>query len=372
MTARFFMARGLMVARVLVIASSVAFAAPGTHKKGGKKAAPAASAPARDDDAKEKAEPKGPAAGDPPPAPALDSTPKASGEAAPNAEVALAPAPEAKAAIDETKATPVIPPNAGETELNAHDLEALGRREAARIAAGRSEVAVWIAAGVLRRTFKYSDPVGQQYAPYRLPLAPMVAMGLEAYPFASSDVPGLRDLGFRAHFSKAFAVDSKTPEGVTIDTSWTRFGAEARQRLLFPSAHRLELGLAVGADGSYFDMSAKSAVPALLPSARTISVRVGLDARLQLVSRFGLALGAAYLAPTTRGAIYERFRHPQLKGVDGDLAAYLALVPGLEARATARYTRYFASFKPELGDPLVAGGALDEQFQFGLGVRYAH
>jgi hypothetical protein len=252
------------------------------------------------------------------------------------------------------------------------DFAALGRREAARIAARRIEVAVWAAADFGRRTFKYSDPVGQRYAPYRLPLAPMVSVGLEAYPFASSEVVGLRDLGFRAHFSKAFAVDSQTPEGGTIDTSWTRFGAEARERFLFSGAHPIELGVAVGADGSYFDMSTKSVVAGLLPSARTVSVRVGVDARLELVPRFALALGAAYLAPTTRGAIYNRFRNPHLHGVDGDFAATLELAPGLEARASARYTRYFASFEPALGDELVAGGALDEQLQFGLGVRYAH
>ena len=36
------------------------------------------------------------------------------------------------------------------------------------------------------------------------------------------------------------------------------------------------------------------------------------------------------------------------------------------------YTRYVAAFKPVIGDQIVAGGALDEQLQFGLGVRYAH
>ena len=367
------MGRGLAVAGALVLASSVAFAAPAKHKKPGKKATPVASSvPAPEDEAKERSDSVAPAATDSAPAPAPEPTPKPSDEPAANTEAMPAPAPGAKASVDLTEATLAPEASPSGTELSHGDLEALGRREAARISAGRTEVAVWFAAGVARRTFKYSDPVGQQYAPYRLPLAPMVSMGLEAYPFASSGVLGLRDFGFRAHFSKAFAVDSKTPEGAAIDTSWTRFGAEARQRLLFPSAHPLELGLAVGADGSYFDMSTKSVVPALLPSARTISVRFGLDARLQLVSRFALALGAAYLAPTTRGAIYERFRDPKVHGVDGDFAAILGLIPGLEARATARYTRYFASFKPALGDGLVAGGALDEQFQFGLGVRYAH
>ena len=360
------MVRGLVVAGALLTASSVALAAPPKHKKPRQKPAPAASSAA--DDSKDKPDASAAAAADPPPAPPAEAPAKPKDEPAPSAKSSPPPE-EHSVAVDEGSA---LSPVASESGPSDRELEALGRREAARIADGRIEVAVWIAADVARRSFKYSDPVGQQYAPYRLPLAPMVSMGLEAYPFASSELPGLRDLGFRAHFSKAFAVDSKTREGATINTSWTRFGGEARQRFLIPGAHPFELGLAVGADGSYFDMSTKSVVQGLLPSARTLSVRLGLDARLQVAPRFGLGLGVAYLAPTLHGAIYDRFRDPHVHGVDGDFAAILGIAAGLEARATARYTRYFASFKPVLGDALVAGGALDEQFQFGLGVRYAH
>ncbi|MEO6600742.1 MAG: hypothetical protein ABIQ16_12765 [Polyangiaceae bacterium] len=375
MRKRSLLGRGLAAAGALVMAAtvaSVALGAPAKHKKLGKKAKPAlSSAPAPADEAKEKWDPAAPAASDTPPAPPPVAVPAPDPNDEPAVKAAAQPTQNTNPTVDVSEAT-LAQPSVTEAGTSDSGLEALGRSEAARIAAGRTEVAVWVAAGVARRTFKYSDPVGQQYAPYRLPLAPMVSMGLEAYPFASSNVPGLRDFGFRAHFSKAFAVRSQTSEGVKIDTSWTRFGAEARQRLLLPGTHPLELGIAVGADGSYFDMSTRSVVPALLPSSRTISVRFGLDGRFQLHPRFGLALGIAYLAPTTRGAIYARFRDPQLKGVDGDFAAIVRIVPGLEARATVRYTRYFASFKPELGDRLVAGGALDEQLQFGLGVRYAH
>lgn len=361
-----FSARAWALAAAVVTTASVTGAAPAKHKKAVKHAASAApSVPVPEQKAEEP--PESPATAPTPAAPPPEPTPSAP---------PATPVADPTAAVTERTASaegPVIAPErARGAEPNSRELEALGRREAARIAAGRSEVAVWAAMGVARRAFKYSDPVGQQYAPYRLPLAPMVDLGLEAYPFASSGLPVLQDLGFRARFSKAFAVDSRTPEGATIDTSWTRFGAEARQRLLLQSAHRLELGIAVGADGSYFDMSTSQVVPALLPSARTISVRVGLDARLEVVRQLGLALGAAYLAPTTRGAIYERFRDPELRGVDADFAAILRVLPGFELRASARYTRYFASFKPALGDHFVAGGALDEQLQFGLGVRYEH
>ena len=252
------------------------------------------------------------------------------------------------------------------------DLETLGRREAARVAAGRIEVAVSASADAGSRHFTYSDPVGPLLAPYRLPIAPMASLGLEAYPWASSNVPVLRDLGFRGRISQGFALSSQTPQGVTIDTSWTRFGGDVRQRILVPGRHALELGVFAGLDASYFGMETDVAIPALLPEARTIAVRLGLDARLLVTGRLSLFLSAAYLVTTSPGEIYERFRSPSVYGLDGELGAAVGIVPGLEARLTGRYTRYVATFKPVIGDQIAAGGALDEQLQFGLGLRYAH
>jgi hypothetical protein len=252
------------------------------------------------------------------------------------------------------------------------DVEALGRREAARIAAGRIEVSVSASADAGSRQFKYSDPVGPLPVTYLLPMAPMASFGLEMYPWASSSVPVLRDLGFRGRFSQGFAVNSETPQGVAIETSWTRFGGEVRERFFVPGPHAIELGVYVGADASYFGMKTATPIPALLPAARTTAVRLGFDARLLVTGRLSLLAGAAYLVTTSPGEIYDRFRSPSVFGVDGELGAAFGIAPGLEARLTGRYTRYVASFKPVIGDQIVAGGALDEQLQFGVGIRYAH
>ena len=258
------------------------------------------------------------------------------------------------------------------SRVGSDDVEALGRREAARMAAGRIEVSVSASADAGSRQFKYSDPVGPLPVTYLLPIAPMASFGLEMYPWASSNVPVLRDLGFRGRISQGFAVSSETPQGVTIETSWTRFGGEVRQRFFVPGPHAMELGVYVGADASYFGMKSAIPIPALLPAAQTTAVRLGFDARLLLTGRLSLLWGGAYLLTISPGEIYDRFRRPSVFGVDGELGAAFGIVPGLEARLTVRYTRYVASFKPVIGDQIVAGGALDEQLQFGLGVRYAH
>jgi len=255
---------------------------------------------------------------------------------------------------------------------NDDDARALGRREAARVAAGRIEVAVSASIDAGRRVFTYSDPVGASPQPYRMPLAPLATFGLEAYPLASTDIPVVRDLGFRARVSRGFAMESSTGDGVPLRDSWTRFGGDLRQRLLLPALRGLELGLAVGVDASYFDLQTKADVGSLVPAARMLSLRAGLDGRFALTRRLAVLAGGGYLATLTRGQIYDRFRSPHVAGVDGQIAAAFGLATGVEARLEGRYTRYYASFAPEVGDLAVAGGALDEQMQLGLGLRYAH
>lgn len=360
MIERSIIARGLCLAAALAVVSQSALAATPRQKKpaSSKRKAPAKHAEEPPAPVEEKPTP------DPEPAP-TDAEPK---KAAPVEPAAATPT-KVSLAETTTAAEPAATPDAPPP---SNDEAELGRREAARIAAGRIEVAVWASAGVANRRFTYSDQVGYNLAPYRLPAAPMASFGIEAYPAAASGVPFIRDLGIRAHISRGFAFDSNTPQNVTLETNWTRFGGELRERLLFPGPHAFELGVLVGADASYFGMSADAPVPALLPAARTIALRFGLDARLHVAWRLSVLAGSAYLLTTSRGEIYEHFRKPHVAGVDADFGFAIDVGSGFEARLTGRYTRYFASFKPRLGDEYVAGGALDEQLQAGLGVRYAH
>lgn len=358
-------ARGLAWLTAFVFASSLASAAPKRAKAKPKKPVPAAAESSVAPDTAEKPQPKAEDA--PTPKPEESSLGK------PEPTAPEPPAPPEGSAKDASASSALPSGPATETESSAKaDHEALGKREAARLAAARTEVGVYASIDIGNRRFKYSDPIGDALRPYNLSIAPMLSFGLEAYPLATLDIPVLRDLGFRGRFSRAFGLDSTTPEGDTIDTSWTRFGGEVRERLLIPGRHLLEFGAFFGADASYFEMSSKAKLTALLPSARTIALRFGLDGRVLVTGRFSTELGFAYLAVTSPGEIYEHFRDAEVKGIDGNLGCALALLPGLEARLVGRYTRYFATFHPKVGDPYVAGGALDEQLQVSLGVRYAH
>lgn len=366
-------ARGLAWLAAFVFASSLASAAPKRGKAKPKKPVPAAAESSAATETSEKAAPKAEDTPAPKPEESALSKPEPTVPEAPTApEASTKDATHAASAGSEAGSALSADPTASTDDSAKADHEALGKREAARLAAGRTEVGVYASIDIGNRRFKYSDPIGDALRPYNLSIAPMLSFGLETYPLATLDVPVLRDLGFRGRFSRAFGLDSTTPEGDTIDTTWTRFGGEVRERLLVPGRHPLEFGAFFGADASYFEMSSNSKVGALLPSARTISLRFGLDGRVLVAGRFSTELGFAYLAVTSPGAIYERFRDPHVAGIDGNLGCVLALIPGLEARLVGRYTRYFATFHPEVGDPYVAGGALDEQLQVSLGVRYAH
>lgn len=365
MRERWFLARGLVLTLALVTASPGASAATPRSKKAAKPSVTNTRGKSKKSAPEETPEPKAEAEASVVP----EAEPKPQPEpAAPAAESEPKPAPK-----DEPVSVEAAPVATSSTVEPASEEEIeLGRREARRRAARRVIVAVWAGGGVANRRFTYSDAVGYNLADYRLPVAPMATFGIEAYPAASSDVPVLRDLGIRAHVSRGFAFASDTPQGVALETSWTRFGGEIRERLLLPGPHAFELGVLVGVDASYFGMSASAPVPALLPAARTVALRFGLDARMLLGWRLSVLAGGAYLLTTSRGEVYEHFRAPRVRGVDADFGFAVDLGSGLELRLAGRYTRYFASFRPRLGDEYVAGGALDEQLQGGLGVRYAH
>jgi len=249
---------------------------------------------------------------------------------------------------------------------------ALGRQEAARLARGRIEVAMWMGLDGGRRQFTYSDPIGSPPRPYLLAVAPLATWGLEVYPLASTLIPVLCDIGFRGRVSRAFAIDSSTTKGAALHNSWTRFTGEVRGRVLVRRDH--ELGVAAGVEGSYFVLGSDPGVDvgALVPSARTLSFRLGVDGRMQVAARISLFAGGAWLATLSRGEIYNHFRSPHVAGIDTELGVAVALKPEVELRLNGRYTRYFASFDPQVGDTAVAGGALDQQTQMGVAIRYAH
>jgi hypothetical protein len=98
-----------------------------------------------------------------------------------------------------------------------------------------------------------------------------------------------------------------------------------------------------------------------VPTVRYKYVRGAVDARFPF-GAFSITAAAGGMYVLSAGEFTDRFPHSTIAGVDGTLAAAYAIVPWLEARADATYTRIFSSARPERGDAYIAGGALDEYF----------
>jgi hypothetical protein len=223
------------------------------------------------------------------------------------------------------------------------------------------------------RRFDYKDPLPEQAGALRShSIFGMVGLAVSGsvYPLALSGTKILRDLGVTFDGSHAFGVTSKLQGGTQVGSTYDRYdiGLRGRFRTGGPTAP------VVGVGGGYarrtFGFAATP--PNLDGSLAAVSysqLRGGLDARFP-VRIAAIVVGADYLAPLSAGIVEGRFRGASVGGIDARVGVSVRLVASIEARFLASYARYFYSFKPAVGDPYVAGGALDEFFSLALGAAY--
>jgi hypothetical protein len=219
------------------------------------------------------------------------------------------------------------------------------------------------------RKMAYSDPL---VGPLRSYLAPGVAgyaISAQFYPGASTGQAFVKDIGIVGRYAGSLPFESKTRDGVQKATgSWTRAAVGVRGRFL---AGLKTSGPFIGVEATYgmwsFVFEGDDSIVAEVPSVRYQYLRGGVDARFPF-GAFALMAGAGYMQVLSAGEFTDRFPHASIAGVDGQVGAAYALLPFLEARANASYTRVFSSAKPQAGDAYIAGGALDEYFIFRGGV----
>jgi hypothetical protein len=222
------------------------------------------------------------------------------------------------------------------------------------------------------RFFTYSDPVSTNLRDYDVFGAPGLALRAEAYPGAPWGIAVLRDLGITGEFRAAFGLDSKTREGTEVGTQWLHYGAGLRYRFPFGDEERPYVVAARGAfvrDEFLFD--ATGALASEVPGVAYSSIRGGVDARIPL-GPVALTAFFDYLGALSAGEVLDRFREPTLGGIDVGGGLVVPIAAGFEARVSAEYVRWFYAFGPQVGDPFVAGGALDENVHLELGPQYVY
>jgi hypothetical protein len=215
------------------------------------------------------------------------------------------------------------------------------------------------------RSFWYTDDLFMQLRPYSLAIAPAINAAVEWYPGAhfSRGVASMFGLVADGQFTLLFG--SSDSQGRTYPTLAYNFNAGLRTRLWL--LDRIDIGLLLGFSMQNFsiDRSAVMLAPAEgIANTTYMGLRAGLTGRAQIIERFAVTAGSTWQYVLSGGEITssEYFSRASVMAVDFSLGGAVALAKGLEVRLSADWRRYFFAMNPMPGDPLVAGGAVDDNY----------
>lgn len=220
------------------------------------------------------------------------------------------------------------------------------------------------------RFFGYKDALTANLRPYNVFGQPLLALGVEFYPLAGSTTPVVKDLGLTLAYARALGLSSETEDGaLSLPTTYQRFSVGLRGRInVGEGAEAIIVGVSGGLRLLQFELEAPAERPDLaaeLPNVSYTLLRLGVDVRAP-VGPVAILGGLEYLAPVSYSGAYERLTDPSVGGTGLNLGVAVPITPGIEGRVMLEYMRFFSSFTPLVGDPYVAGGALDHF----LGIRF--
>lgn len=178
--------------------------------------------------------------------------------------------------------------------------------------------------------------------------------------------------GARAELAYTWPFDSRTPDDVAFPTEALGYVVGGRVRVLDG-----DLKLAVGADYGGrditigpADMQAKPQIPDA--EYRFLRASTGVETALGGAMSAGGEVGYRYVLSTGELESDDYFPRLSAGGVDAALWLRVRVMGPVHVAVSANLERYFLSLNPEPGDPLIAGGALDQLIggQLGVEVEY--
>jgi hypothetical protein len=295
---------------------------------------------------------------EPPPAVAA-TPPSASGAPSPS------PSPSAPLVLNEERASASVRPEPGPEGAESKGVATrtsatvdISRRGHPRFAVTVDERPFW-------RRLRWNDDLDQVLRTYDL-AANAVGVTFTARPFRA--VPGMF---VGAAGELAVGVNgSRTSDGMTYSTSASELSASLGWSVAIGS---LELAAAAGYGEHRFSIDDDGMGSELLPDVTYRWLRGGLDARIPLDRRFAIVGrgGWRYLLDTGELADAAWFPRVTGNGLDASLGVQLRVTGWLGAYARAELRHYFFAMNPEIGDTVIAGGAVDSYIGGSLGFAVA-
>lgn len=227
---------------------------------------------------------------------------------------------------------------------------------------------VSIGTRLVHRELRWVDDLRHALPEYALPLGPMPTASLEVFPGAALVKDGIAgNFGLTATYGQLVGVTS-IMEGSTAPARQTNaseldVGAALRW-LLGPAT--LQLG--VGWVSYRYVIDPPTDDEPAIPGVTISALRAGLRMRVRVADPLALELSGGYrhlLGTNPFGydpAFNAYFPHATGAGADGGVGVIVVLPAGLELRLHGEWRRWWFTLNPEVGDPYVAGGALDQSF----------
>jgi hypothetical protein len=291
-------------------------------------------------------------------APSQAGPPPSAGAPAAAGATALA-APSSEPALP-TGAAPPLPtasaPAADPGVVGSHSTEVVTHR-----GSDRPALDLAVGAALFTRDFTYKDDLYQQLQGYSLGAA--VAPAVEV-----TWAPLFGGRGYlTGHIAMSVGLQSKTQDGTSYPTQALAWGAGLGYRFLI--GEKSHVGLEARYESQSFSISATASSPKPdIPDVHYSAAAVGVDLRFSLFGPVSLLGGASYRYVFSVGEIGTAawFPHQSSMGVDAQLGIGVELGSSFEIRIMGVLQRYGFTFKPEPGDPHVAGGATDTYFGGGV------
>ncbi len=220
------------------------------------------------------------------------------------------------------------------------------------------------------RRFYYTDDIFSALSKYSLPVGPAIQAEIDWYPAAHFTQGIASRVGLSLGFNYALGITSVSVTNVRYATQMLRFRAGLMGRIsLGPVDFLPTAGVAI--QNFNIASGATGMQKPNIPDVRYTNIRAGLNTRIRLVDELAKSVGPLFI---TAGFCYQHplstgeiggptyFPRSSATGMDANIGLGIGLLDLLEIRIGGEYIRYGYKMNPEVGDPFIAGGAVDDSF----------